>query len=443
MENKVYIIWIGWIWVSAIARYYLSQNYEVHGSDLVKSELTDSLKKEWVKIIIWESSDTIDDSFSKIIYTEAVKKTQSELVKANELWIKTLTYPESLWSIANNKKLITIAWTHGKSTTTSLLSLIFKNSKLNFTSIVWTILKEFDNKNFYHRSNQEDEDFFIVEACEYKRSFLKYKPTVAVILNIELDHLDYYKDWNDYMLAYKQYLDNVISWGFAIINWEDLNCKKLVWIRKDINYIIVYWDHLEFNWEKHGFPTINLKIPWNHTLYDAKVAYTVWHMLWIHDLSIITSLEKYEWVWRRMEDVWFTKNKNLVVSDYWHHPTEIALTLPAIKQNNPDKKIITIFQPHQYNRTIELIEWFKNCFNETDTLIIPNIYESRDSESDKQKMNTEKLLSIINHKNKHNGNWFKNTIEIINDLDNKNPNSLVFILLWAWDIDDLRYDLVK
>ncbi len=443
MNKKVYIIWIGWIWVSAIARYYLAQWYEVFGSDLVWSELINKLKDEWIDIIIWEKPERIDDSFELVVYTEAVSVRQSEFEKAKELWIKTLTYPESLWEIANKKKLIAVAWTHGKSTTSSLISLIFKNSWNNFTSIVWTVLEEFGGKNFYHSWEESNENYFIIEACEYKRSFLQYTPSVAIITNIEVDHLDYYKDWNDYLSAYKEFVDNVVPWGFVVLNWMDSNCKKLVWLRQDIHYIEVYADRFEFNWEKVAFPNIHLKVPWDHILYDAKIAYVVWQMLGMDDLKLITSLERYNWVWRRMEEVWFTENKNLVISDYWHHPTEIYLTLDAIKNKYSDKKIVTIFQPHQYNRTIELIDWFKECFKDTDTLIIPDIYESRDTLRDKESMNPSLLVALIKHNDKHDGMWFKNTLDIIKQLDSENNNWLVIILLWAWDVDNLRFDLVK
>lgn len=362
MKNKVYIIWIGWIWISAIARYYLAQSYTVYWSDTVASELTTQLKKEWVNLIIWENDKIIDKSFDLIIYTEAVPINQSEIAKAKQLWIKTLTYPQALSEITNNKKLITIAWTHWKSTTTSLTSLVFKNSDINFSSIVWTILKEFDNKNFFYRKDNLEDEYFILEACEYKRSFLNYKPTVWIIVNIELDHLDYYRDLEDYISAYKEYLENIRPWWFAILNWDDINCNKLVWLRKDINYIEIHHDCFSHNGQLIPFPILDIKIPWEHILFDAKIAFIIWYMVWINEHSIIESLESYTWVWRRMERLWRTVHNNIIMSDYGHHPTEISLTLKALKTSNVDKKILTIFQPHQYSRTFELLEDFKNCF---------------------------------------------------------------------------------
>ncbi len=493
MKNKIYIIWIWWIWISWIARYYLQKWWEVHGSDKVWSELIKKLKDEWADILIWEDWDRILSIFKNssaeqnlLVYTEAVPKTQIELKKARELWIETLTYPEALASIANKKKLITIAWTHWKSTTSSLASLVLKNSEFWVSSLVWTVLKEFDNKNTYF----SDSEYFVIEACEYKRSFLKYKPTVAVIVNIDLDHLDYYKDLEDYVSAYEQYINNVVPWWFVIINAEDENCKKLIWLRKDISYIKVYEKIFVHNNTAFMFPNIKMKVPWNHILFDAKLAYIVGHMIWISDESILKTLNNYSWVWRRMEIVWKTKNNNILMSDYWHHPSEIIPTLKAIKgkywycrdtiyrvSNKENtvgwddedtinlastkknkigwdkedtinrvstwsKKLLVIFQPHQYNRTLELLEWFKNCFSDADKLIIPDIYESRDSEEDKQKINPEKLVEYINHPDKQDWKGLENTLKIIQDYDEKNPDSSVILLLWAWNVDDLRKRII-
>ena len=195
MDKKVYIVGIGWIWVSAIARYYLHKWWQVFWSDSNKSELTEKLEWEGVDIMIWSDTSRIDNNFDMLVYTEAVSKKQSEVSEAIKNNIPVFTYPEALASIVNQKKLIAIAWTHGKSTTTSLTSLVLKDSDVWVNTIVGTLLKEFDWKNTYF----SDSDNFVIEACEYKRSFLNYKPVVGVITNIEIDHLDYYKDLEDYI----------------------------------------------------------------------------------------------------------------------------------------------------------------------------------------------------------------------------------------------------
>ncbi len=470
--KKVYVIWVWWIWVSWIARYYNENWYQVYWSDKTWSELIWKLQKEWINIIIWEDGNRIDNSFEKIVYTEAIPKTQSELQKAISMWIKTLTYPEALAEIANKKKLITIAWTHWKSTTTSMTSLVLKNSSKNVNALVGSLLKEFDGKNVYF----SDSEYFTLEACEYKRSFLSYKPFIWVITNIDLDHLDYYKDLPDYISAFESYVNNIIPWGYLIINWNEENSRKLIWKRDDINYVLVWEDRFEIQpspltplpWgrgelippltkrlgEVFNFPELSLKIPWEHILFDAKLAFVVGKIVWLEDSEIIKTLENYNGIWRRSEVIWLTENNNILMSDYGHHPTEISLNLRALKEKyQPSplpplpwgrgeyRRLVTVFQPHQYNRTLELLEDFKNCFSDTDILIIPDIYESRDTKEDKKKIDGKKLIEYIKHHHKIFWDWLKNTLKLIKKLDKENPSELVIILQWAGNIDDLRYEI--
>lgn len=435
--KKIYIIGTGWIWVSWIARYYNENGYQVYGSDKTDSELIHAMKKEWINIIIGEDEGRLDTSFEKVVYTEAIPKNQSEIQKAMSLWLTLQTYPEALAEIANKKMLITIAGTHGKSTTTSMTSLVLKNSSENVNALVWSLLKEFAGKNVFFSESK----YFVLEACEYKRSFLRYKPYIWVITNIDLDHLDYYKDLPDYISAFEEYTNNIVSWGYLIIDGNCENSLSLKWKRNDIHYIEVY-DKYYIHWgNKNFFPVLNLKVPGKHIEFDAKLAYVVWEIIWITKEQIQSSLENYNGIWRRSEIIGLTEYDNILMSDYGHHPTEISLNLWALKKKYADKKIVTIFQPHQYNRTLELLKDFKNCFSDTDILIIPDIYESRDTEEDKAKINGKKLTEYINHHHKIFWDGLKNTLSIIKKLDSENPGKLVIILQGAWNVDDLRYDI--
>ena len=442
--QKVYFIWIGWIGISAVARYYNQNWWQVFWSDKYDSELISSLKNEWMDIIVWEDLERITSDIDLVIYTEAVPNTQTEIIKARGLWIKTISYPESLALISNDKKLIAISWSHWKSTTTSMISIMLKNTNLWVNAVIWTILKEFDNKNAYF----SDSEYFVVEACEYKRSFLNYSPYIGIITNIDLDHLDYYHDLEDYESAFSDFISNIKSGGYAILNASCVSSMKFYGLRTDINYIIINENEfliLDINWNKEitKFPKFTLQIPWEHIKYDAKIAYVVWYILNLNNKEIINSLENYTWVWRRSEIVWTTNNWNILMSDYWHHPTEISLTLDAIKEKYSDKKLFVVFQPHQYNRTLNLIEWFKNCFESADKLIIPNIYESRDTIEDKNKLDTNMLVELINHPNKTDWLWLENTLKLIQEYDKENPNSSIILLQWAWNVDNLRYEIMK
>ncbi|MCP4523257.1 MAG: hypothetical protein GY828_03490, partial [Candidatus Gracilibacteria bacterium] len=361
-QKKIYIIGIGGIGISAIARYYNQMGYLVYGSDSTDSELIQTLIGEGIHIFIGERPDFITPDITQVIYTEAVPISQSELSNAIDQSIPTFTYPESLANIANVKKLIAISGTHGKSTTTSFTSILMKNSSHNINAVIGTLLKEFGGKNAYF----SESDYFAIEACEYKRSFLQYHPYIAVITNIEIDHLDYYKDLDDYISAYEEFISHVQPGGYVILNGDDSNCKKLLGKRTDLKYIEIYSNFYIYGGEKILFSDLSLQIPGSHILFDAHIAYVIGKIVGIPEKEIVLSLEAYNGVWRRMEQVGITQSNNILLSDYGHHPTEVQLTLDSIQQKYPDKKILTLFQPHQYNRTIELIDGFVDSFTKTD-----------------------------------------------------------------------------
>ena len=457
--KKLYAIGIGGIGVSGLARYYLSESWEVSGSDSTDSELIHALMSEWCDVIIWSDEARITDDIDFVIYTEAIPETQEELVKAKKLWIKTLKYNHALAEVVNTHKLIAVTGTHGKSTTTSMISGILKESNEDFKAIIGTILKEFGGKNYFSslplsptdsspKLGEQSKSYFAIEACEHKEHFLAYKPTVGVITNLEYDHADYFKTPQDYIDAFEKFIANILPGWFCVLNGDDTNCQSLIWKRVDIHYILVKhdtystimpWDTQESNIEY--YPDIIMHVPGEHILFDAKVAYIVSQMIGIPEATALESLENYSWVWRRMEKIWTTKSGNVLMSDYGHHPTEILTTLTALKSWYPDKKLFVIFQPHQYSRTIELLDDFKTCFGDADTLIIPDIYESRDTDENKAAMSTSLLVENIEHDNVFDGNGMENTLKLIEDYDSENPKSSIILILWAWNVDNLRYKI--
>ena len=483
-QKHLHVIGIGGIGVSALARYYKHLGYSVSGSDGADSPFLDTLRKEGFNISIGHIAENIAEDADIVIYSEAIITkpdlspeeqiySNPELAKARDFGIPHFSYPVALGKVFDAKQGIAITWSHGKSTTTAMTTLMLANEyKDNPTiqvpddgsfaymptapgcsAIIGTQVPQLGNTNFYTEIEAEN---FVIEACEYKRSFLQYHPYITVITNIDLDHLDYYKSLEDYISAFQSIVDQTS--GFVIISADDVNSAKLdIHPEKKIivgNDSIIYFPRVEedccgtkkiYTVEKSlDIPKMNLQVPGDHLLHDAHLAYTVGRLLGMQDDIIVPKLESYKWSWRRSEIVGTTKNGNIVMSDYGHHPSEIRPTLQAIKAKYSDKKLFVIFQPHQYSRTRELLSEFATSFADLDSLIIPNIYFSRDKKEDVEWMTMEKLVSTIsvNQSNIRNGEWLENTARLIQEYDEKNPNTSIILLLGAGDVDSLRYKML-
>lgn len=480
-QKHLHVIGIGGIGVSAIARYYKHLGYSVSGSDASDSAFLDLLRSEGFEIFIGHDEKNLPKNTELVIYSEAIitkpdlpKEEQiyanGELARAKELGIEHISYPVALGRIFDAKQGIAITWSHGKSTTTAMTTLMLANEyKDNPTieipddgafsymptapgcsAIIGTQVPQLGNSNFYTEIKTEN---FVIEACEYKRSFLQYHPYITVITNIDLDHLDYYKTLEDYISAFQSIVDQ--TRGFVIISADDENSKKLV-IPPEKKIIvwngkIIYFPRVE---ERKGevlevytvekflpLPDLQLQVPGSHLEQDAYLAYTVGKLLGMTDDIIVPKLESYKGSWRRSEIIKTTKNGNLLMSDYGHHPNEIRPTLRAIKEKYHDKKLFVVFQPHQYSRTRELLSEFATAFGDADHVIVPNIYFSRDKKEDVEWMTTEKLVAEIAkyQSNIENGNGLENTLKLVLEYDRKNPDSSILLILWAGNVDTLRY----
>ena len=312
-------------------------------------------------------------------------------------------------------------------------------SKVGNSVVVGTQVPGLGGSNMYF----EQSDYFTIEACEYKRAFLSYRPFITVITNIDLDHLDYYRDLEDYISAFQSLIEQTS--GYVIYDMNDENAQKLDFSKTKAQPIRI--NHEGYYGEDGTlslFPEIHLQVPGDHLLFDAKLAFVVGKILDLNDNYIKDKLESYTGCWRRSEIIRTTANGNILMSDYGHHPTEIRLTLEAIATKYSDKKIFVAFQPHQHSRTRELLVDFETAFDAVDSFIIPDIYFSRDSDEDVAYMTTERFVETLKKRYPfvQNGNGLKNTLNLIRKYDKENPSSSVIVLLGAGDIDTLRYNLI-
>jgi len=407
---NVHLIGIGGIGVSALAQYYLSKGYKVSGSDLVVSEITDFLKKKGIEININPKSqipnpnqarnpnDQINILPDMVVYSPAVKQDNLELKFYNQKSIKCLSYPEALGELTKEYYTIAVAGAHGKSTTTSMIALVMAEAGLDPTVIVGTKIKEFGNSNFRAGKSK----FLVIEACEYDSSFLRYKPKIIVVTNVDKEHLDYFKTFANVKKAFKSFILKLPDDGFFVFNKDDEKNSKFKIQNSKIKFKIQNYSLRQLEAKK--FKKI-LKVPGEHNISNALATLQVARILGIPDKIIFKSLSNFKGTWRRFETRQAIVNgKNItLISDYGHHPNEISATLKAAREKYPNKKIWCVFQPHQYQRTYYLFNDFVKTFRKMpiDKIIITDIYDvaGREIKTINREVSSEKLVEKINKKN--------------------------------------------
>ena len=389
-NKKIYFIGIGGISMSGLAEILLEHDFSVSGSDMNSSAMTEKLVKNGATIYIGHREENIKDA-ELIVYTAAISKDNPEMLRGVELNIPMLDRAEFLGYLMKDFKYnIAISGTHGKTTTTSMFSHIALSANLDPTILVGGNL---DIINGNVRCGKSE--YFITEACEYKESFLKFYPYVGVILNVDEDHLDYYKDINDIKRAFKKFIELIPTNGYLVACAEDENLMEILPAAK-CNIItygimqgnlraksIVYNDTGCATFDVYKFNnklfTINLNVPGKHNLLNALASIGAALSLNLPQSSITQGLSSYFGTHRRFEHKGI-KDGVTVIDDYAHHPTEIKATLEAAT-NYPHKKIYCVFQPHTYSRTITLFQDFTNCFTFADELILADIYAAREKDT--------------------------------------------------------------
>ncbi len=401
-KGSVYFIGIGGIGTSALARWFLSEGYKVSGSDANSSELTRELTGDGITVKIGQKASNLPSKgVSLVIHSAAIQAANPELKKAKTAGFETMLYAKALGKVSREYKTIAVAGAHGKSTTTSLLSLILTASKFDPTVIVGTKLKEFKNSNF-RRGKSE---WLIIEADEYDRSFLNYSPFTGIITNIDREHLDIYEDLDDIKKTFLKYVENFQEKGILVLNADDKNLSSLKTnIKKiaDRKKLKVIWYSLSA--ERYSAPIRQIKkminVPGRHNLSNALAAYLLAKELGAKETIILKAIGGFRGAWRRMElkgklKAKSSKLKAFVYDDYAHHPTEIKATLSGLRESFPDKLIVCVFEPHQAQRLKNLFKEFSSCFGDADVLILLDIYKVKGRENKKEKINSQKLAFAV------------------------------------------------
>ena len=387
--RHVHFIGIGGISMSGLAEILLEKGYKVSGSDLQQSRLTKRLEDNGAIIYQGHNARNIEGA-DLVVYTAAVKNDNPELMAAADKNIPCMDRATLLGQIMETFQFaIGVSGTHGKTTTTSMLSIVMKHAGLDPTILVGGELDEIGGNV---RTGQSE--YFITEACEYMDSFLKFHPYMAVILNIDSDHLDYFKDLDQIYSSFKKYAGLVPESGYVIGCGDDPLVSRLM---KEVNcHTVSYginqpadWMAKDITFDNSGcasFRAVNgtrdlgifsLKIPGRHNVYNALATIAACGIMGIPAETIRESIQKYGGTHRRFEVKGKTSNQATVVDDYAHHPTEIKATINAAL-NYPHNRIWCVYQPHTYTRTKKLFNEFTQAFNGVDFLIMADIYAARE-----------------------------------------------------------------
>ena len=385
----IHFIGIGGISMSGLAEILLEEGFTVSGSDSKESPLTKKLESEGAIIHYGQRAENISDGIACVVYTAAINKANPELMEAVARKIPMLTRAELLGQLMKNYKTpIAVSGTHGKTTTTSMISHILLAADLDPTISVGGILKAIGGNIRVGKS-----ETFITEACEYTNSFLHFYPKISVILNIEEDHLDFFKDLEDIRHSFHQFAALLPSDGTLIINgdidnyqeiYEGLDCNVITYGSSDgLDYSaanITYDEKglVAFDLIKNGKAVdhIQLSVTGDHNVSNALASIATAELLQIPMETIKKGILSFSGTDRRFEYKG-TFNGVTVVDDYAHHPTEIRATLTAAEKY-PHKRLVLVFQPHTYSRTKAFLNDFAEVLSMADIVVLADIYAARE-----------------------------------------------------------------
>ncbi|MBE5889624.1 MAG: UDP-N-acetylmuramate--L-alanine ligase, partial [Lachnospiraceae bacterium] len=442
----------GGISMSGLAEILMNEGFTVTGSDAKESELTKHLETKGAKITIGQRAENINaDQTDVVVYTAAISETNPEFIAAKKANLPMLTRAELLGQIMDNyENSVAIAGTHGKTTTTSMLSHIFLAGKLDPTITVGGILESIGGNIRVGESEN-----FLCEACEYTNSFLNFRPRYSIILNIEEDHMDFFKDLDDIRNSFRKFAGNTPANGVTMINHDIQNYEAIVkdypqsiytygftedadFYATDITYDEKACGSFTLMQGKESICKIHLHVPGRHNVSNATAAAGLAHIMGVDSDAIVAGLAQFGGADRRFQYKG-TFNGVTVIDDYAHHPTEIRATLTAA-QNYPHNKLIVCFQPHTYSRTKAFLNDFAEVLSTADMVVLADIYAAR--EKNTYGVYSTDILNLLKEKN-CDAYYFPSFEEIEKFLQKNCMNGDLLITMGAGNVVEIGEALVS
>lgn len=385
----VHFMGIGGISMSGLAEILLEEGFTISGSDVKSSSLTQQLEAKGVKVFYSQTGSNISSDIDLVVYTAAISGDNDEWLTAKEAGIPMLTRAQLLGQIMDNyEKSIAVAGTHGKTTTTSMISQVLLEAKTDPTITVGGILSAINGNLRIGNS-----EVFISEACEYTNSFLNFRPKYSIILNVEAEHLDFFKDLDDVRNSFRKFAGNTLEDGATIINGEIDNWEELVegLPQRIVTYgfepsFDFYATDITFDENACGMFTVmhqgqelmkaHLGVPGMHNVSNALATIALITLMQLPQDALLWGLRKFGGANRRFQ----YKGQMggiTVIDDYAHHPTEIRATLTAAA-NYPHDRLVLVFQPHTYSRTHAFLGEFAEVLSLADVVVLADIYAARE-----------------------------------------------------------------
>ncbi len=395
-KELIHFVGIGGIGMSGLAQIMKNMGFKIQGSDQNKNKNTASCLKAGIKVFIGHSKKNVKSS-TILVKSSAIKNSNSELKFAREKKIPIYSRAEVLADVVSLKKNIIITGSHGKTTTTSLVSKILSDQKLDPTIINGGVINSLNSNAKLGKG-----EWAILEADESDGSFLKLPINYSIVTNIDNEHVDYYKNFKNLENSFKKFIEKTPPTGKAIICIDNKNIKKIFGkiknkniltygvsknanyhvsnIRYNMNYSIFDLSFKDLKKKNKKIRNIHLKLLGKHNVLNAAAAITVCLNLGVNQNIIKKSLEKFSGVQRRMTKI-FTKDKNDFYDDYAHHPTEITSILDSVKNVYKARKIISVFEPHRYSRVLSLKKEFAKSFSKSNLVLLCPLYAAGEKKS--------------------------------------------------------------
>ena len=446
----VHFMGIGGISMSGLAEILLEEHFTISGSDAKESELTTHLEHMGVKVFYGQKASNLTDDIDLVVYTAAIREDNPEFAAAKEMGLPMLTRAQLLGQIMDNyADSIAVSGTHGKTTTTSMMSQILLQAKCDPTITVGGILKAI-NGNL----RVGDSEVFITEACEYTNSFLNFRPKYSIILNIEAEHLDFFKDIQDIRSSFHKFAGNTREDGTIFINGDIDHYEEIV---KDLTPSVVtfgadstsdyYPENIRFNEKACAtydvmhkgtkLMTVSLNVPGMHNVTNSLAVIALSKTLKLSDADILAGLAAFGGADRRFQYKG-TVDGVTVIDDYAHHPTEIRATLTAAK-NYPHDRLVLVFQPHTYSRTKAFLDDFADVLSLADVVVLADIYAAR--EKNTYGISSKDILAKLKEKGTA-AYYFPSFTEIENFLLKNCVNGDLLITMGAGDVVNIGEHLL-